>query len=654
MRSFQWYLNRLKGMSVSEVVARVTHGLARKAGLLAVPQPPPTSSRISSSWLHAGCPARPEPYIWAADQVISGKAPVFALKDFEFSAAREWNRDPLTGVVAPLKDGHAIDVHSRSVVGDIKYLWEPNRHLDLVVLAQAFSLTNDQKYLREITKQLDSWFEQCPYLKGPNWVSGLELGIRLINWSVIWQLIGAENSHAFNGQDGQGFRDRWVRSIYQHIHFIRSNYSRYSSANNHLIGEAAGVFVAACTWPYWKEVIKWGEQSRQLLVGAASSQTHADGVNREQALSYQQFVLDFFILAGLAGRACGYEFPGSYWRTIEQMIEFIHSIMDVGGNVPMTGDGDDGFVVRLSRESEFCPYRSLLATGAILFSRSEFAAKGRVLDDKTRYLLGDDSWKGLTTEPDKESSLPLREFPQGGYYILGQDFDTADEIRMLVDAGPLGYLSIAAHGHADALSLCLSVAGREFLIDPGTYTYHGKPEWRAYFRGSRAHNTVTIDGQDQSVQGGNFMWTRHARAQCIEFSTGPAGEKFTGQHDGYERLADPVIHERQIIRNGPSFDIIDKLVCRGSHRVDRCWHFSEECKVHVSNNQVHAENGGIRICLAANDPQTEIVSLRGSNQPIGGWISRSFDVKTASTSVYFLNRVNGTTSFSASIQCYVK
>ena len=106
---------------------------------------------------------------------------------------------------------------------------------------------------------------------------------------------------------------------------------------------------------------------------------------------------------------------------------------------------------------------------------------------------------------------PRLQFSESGYYLMGSAFDTPDEVRLLVDAGPLGYLSIAAHGHADALSFVLNVGDREILVDPGTYAYHTDPAWRRYFRSTRAHNTVGVDEQDQSVQAGNFMWTDHAQ-----------------------------------------------------------------------------------------------------------------------------------------------
>src|SRR5690606_32758000 len=158
---------------------------------------------------------------------------------------------------------------------------------------------------------------------------------------------------------------------------------------------------------------------------------------------------------------------------------------------------DDALMLRLSHEPGWDPYRSLLATCALLFDRADFKHKAGRLDDKTRWLFGPAAqarWDALPARP----APPRLTFPAGGHYLLGSDFDTAREVRIAIDCAPLGYLSIAAHGHADALAFTLSVAGHELLIDPGTYAYHTQKTWRDYFRGTLAHNTVRIDGEDQS------------------------------------------------------------------------------------------------------------------------------------------------------------
>jgi hypothetical protein len=586
----------------------------------------------------------------AADHLSQGKLSVFgsAIEQKEFT----WNADPLSGVEAPIDFGKLIDYRNERVVGNIKYLWEPNRHLELVTLAQAFALTSEARYLNCISQRLASWLTQCPYPRGVNWSSSLELGIRLINWSLVWQLVGGQDSAMFKPGEEKGLLDRWLASIYQHVHFICHYYSRHSSANNHLIGEAAGVLIATCTWPYWKEFDGWREEARQILIREADAQTYADGVNREQAIAYQQFVLDFLILAGLAGRAHGYAFPDSYWRNIERMIEYIQAVMDVGGNIPMIGDADDGFVVRLSQEPDFCPFRSLLATGAVLFDRPDFAVKAGKLDDKTRFLLGADSWDKLIA-PSESLDEVRRSFPEGGYYILGQDLETEQEIRILADAGPLGYLSIAAHGHADALSFVLSVAGREILVDPGTYSYHTDPVWREYFRGTRAHNTVCVDGRDQSLQGGNFMWVKHAHAKCTEFWFDENESKFSGEHDGYKRLTDPVLHRRHILQRKNLIRVTDTLTCNNYHRIERCWHFSEMCDVITDGTLVTAQNGPVTVTLRSMESSTEVIAFRGSEDPPAGWVSRRFDVKVPSTSVFFVNEVNNSTQLTTELQIQI-
>lgn len=115
-----------------------------------------------------------------------------------------------------------------------------------------------------------------------------------------------------------------------------------------------------------------------------------------------------------------------------------------------------------------------------------------------------------------------------------------------MDCAELGLGSIAAHGHADALSIAVRAYGTDVLVDPGTYDYYSHPEWRNHFRSTRAHNTVEIDGLDQSTRLGNFMWGQRAVASCSAWSATQGGHSFEGQHDGYQRLPNPVLHRRRV------------------------------------------------------------------------------------------------------------
>ncbi|MEX2162794.1 MAG: alginate lyase family protein [Sulfuricaulis sp.] len=652
-----WYWTRLRRMSPSEIGYRIRvkcASLLQKMGIgTAGTVPQQILSKSVVDFIGSGHGSQTQPYIDAADKILQGKLRIFALKHV-FGHFPQWNQDPKTGTVAPLVFSKSLDYRNESLVGDIKYLWELNRHLHLVTLAQAYRLSKDQRYLDGLQSHLASWFDQCPYLRGPNWTSSLELAIRLINWSIAWQLIGGIDSLMFSGDAGKKFRERWLATIYQHMHFIRRYYSRFSSANNHLIGEAAGVFIGSITWPYWNDTQDWGSEAQAILEREVLLQNTPDGVNREQAISYQQFVLDFLIIAALAGQANNCKFPNTYWKRIEAMLEFLASIMDAGGHVPMIGDADDGYVTHLSQEPGFCPYRSLLATGAVLFGRGDFKAKSAALDDKTRWLLGDRAEPDFNALRPDPNSLPIRRaFPEGGYYILGADFETEREIKLIVDAGPLGYLSLAAHGHADALSLTLSVGGREFLIDPGTYAYHTSKAWRDYFRGTSAHNTVVVDGQDQSVIGGNFMWAHHAQAKCEAWEPGENQDRFVGEHTGYQRLSDPVTHRRSIVfdKRARVIEIEDNLLCRDEHVAETHWNVAETCEVSLERDgSVLAVNGKHKIRLISDGRDAKVELRRGEEDLIGGWVSRRFDVKSATTTVVWRSRIFGDTQLQSRIE----
>jgi hypothetical protein len=615
--------------------------------------PNPDLNEESIQWIGFDYNFLPDKYLDQSEEYIFSNLTIFNRTILWNEMVNGWLCDLKSGKTAPLKFGMMIDYRNEKLVGDIKYLWEPNRHLHIVALSQAYLLSKEKKFLRYISEVLTTWHCQNVYLKGPNWTSSLELGIRLINWSIAWQLIGGSSSELFMNSEGQGLLSLWLKSVFRHAEFIRNHLSRYSSANNHLIGEAAGLFVASITWPYWDRADKWRDESYAILIKEAIVQNYSDGVNREQAIMYQQFVLDFLLIAGLAGKANQIQFPHLYWNRIESMIGFIAACMDKSGNMPMFGDADDGFVVKLSAEKGFCPYRSLLATGAVLFGRSDFKEKSKKLDHKTIWLLGSDArekYNGLSTTQNLVKSKPS--FKSGGYYILGNNFNTKKEVQCIIDCGPLGYLSIAAHGHADALSFWLSVAGEEILIDPGTFAYHTNLNWRNYFRGTSAHNTIRIDRMNQSEIGGNFMWTDKANAYCEEHEIGVDSDRFVGYHDGYKRLKDPVTHRREIIldKDMNQINVNDQLTCHGQHEVEQFWHFSEKCNVQMIDREYRVKNkySTIRLIPAQNDCEMELV-YANEELPLG-WISRRYDVKAPTNTAVVKRTINCTYTLKTIIQ----
>jgi hypothetical protein len=636
-------------MTPAEVGHRALRAFAAQAERWLRPRgaavPPPDLTRAAPAWIGVPAGTDPAPYLEAAERLRRGRYDLLALEDVPLGSPPHWNRDPKSGVEAPLAFGRLLDYRDPELVGDIKYLWELNRHLHLVTLAQACALSRDARHAQLVREHLESWFDACPYPLGPNWSSALEAALRLINWSAAWQLLGGAFAPLFRDAAGARFRRRWLDSVFRHAQFVRGNLSLYSSANNHLIGEAAGLFIAALTWPCWREAGAWLSGSQAILERETLLQNAPDGVNREQAVCYQRFDLELLLLCVLAGAAARRDFSAAFRTRVEAMLEFLVSITDAGGNVPMVGDSDDGAALNLFPGRDRDPYRRVIAAGALAFRRAEFRAKAGVLEEGARWLFdarAEAAFRALDPGP---ARLPVRQaFPEGGYYILGRDFESGDEIRLIADAGPLGYTEIAAHGHADALAFTLSLGGVQFLIDPGTFAYHTHPEWRAYFRGTSAHNTVRVDGLDQSQPGGSFLWLRKARAGCTLWSSTAALDLFEGWHDGYLRLADPVLHRRRIALDKAAgrVRIEDILEMSAQHEIELFFHCDERCRVEPTADGYALGRDAKTLTLRL--PRAPGAASRvycGSVAPPCGWVSRGFDRKQPAPTIVWRARLAG-------------
>lgn len=565
--------------------------------------------------------------VQAADRMLTEGIEVFDTLVSLSDGALNWNRDPRTGVSIPKSFGLNIDFRHIAGEIDIKYLWELNRHVWWVTLAQAYAVSGDAKYLAVLSRFLNSWLSECPYPLGPNWSSPVEHAIRLINWSIVWHLIGGAGSPIFMGLKGGELLDRWLASIYQHMCFASDNYSFYSSADNHLIGEAAGIFVATHTWDLWTKGRCMRVRAKGILEEEILKQFSADGVNLEQAVCYHKFSLEFLLASLLCGIANDDDFSPAYKIRMQSAIEFMASMMDCVGRMPSIGDSDDGKVFGFAGDGAKTPYESLLRIGSLLFDSPPLVQKSGMLGllNKTETWLVLPEFVSGRRHASMTSEL-LQYFEQGGYIILGKALHTPAEFRITMDVGPLGYNRVAGHGHADALSVLLACRGDDYLIDPGTYCYNAAPEFRHYFRGTAAHNTVMIDEADQSLYGGSFLWLRDFTTTIQGFSDDGVTVMVEASHDGYMRLSDPVRHFRKVVFNRDRLEVLveDRFNCAQPHRCTLHWHFSPECAVSRDGGRWVAvrEGGTLGIEIESSDFKVNVV--KGIEKPPLGWLSRKF------------------------------
>lgn len=520
-------------------------------------------------WLGTQQPAVIDRTLEQAGRLCRGETRLFGHTfQLDFADAQVWMRDPLTEKVWPRQYWSLIDFRDGRTVGGAKWVWELNRHAHLITLAKAFFLSNDEEYALEVRRQLISWIGVNSPYTGINWTSPIEAALRLMSWS--WVMAFMHSAHAF---DADLFR-AVNRAVFQQAQFILQHLSTHSSANNHLIGEATGLIVCGVSFPWFEESDQWIETGRAILIREAQRQFHPDGVGAEQAFAYQQFVLEMYLSAGLLLQRQGNPFPGETTERLERACLFLRAVADADGSLPDIGDRDDGRAFPLDGTSGPCPLPTLLNLAAAVLGQDDLHWPTVTFDETLFWLTGNQAapaTPGSLHFPERTSQA----FPWGGYYVLRGPHHSI----LTFDCGPLGYLAMAAHGHADALSITLRAHGQPLLIDPGTYAYHEAPAWRAYFRGTRAHNTVTVDGSDQSRVGGPFMWTKHARAKCHRWVSAAGHDYVDGSHDGYASIG--VTHRRRLIYLRPNqWVIVDDLTGKGDHHLLQTWHLAREAVVY--------------------------------------------------------------------------
>jgi hypothetical protein len=536
----------------------------------------------------------------------------------------DWHADPTSGKVAPRnKLGLDIDHRDQDLVGNIKAIWEKNRHHHLTCLAVAYRLTLDERFSAAVVDQILDWTNQNPYLEGINWTHPLEHGIRLIAWVWCERLIRGSPHH----QRAFGKHSPVWACACRHQEFIESTYSRGSSANNHLIGEMAGLFIAAMAWPFFDHSKRWRMLSQRLLEREIVRQTFPSGINRELAFSYHTFVIEFFLLALIEGERSQARFSLEYRARLRRMIEVIPHLTDSGNNLPCYGDGDDGMAIQVQARQGRRDAWLYQVGRALVGANVPRSAEGKL----AAAVLGIDE----TPQTDRADPRKIsKSFEDAGLYVLKSNQGERDEIFVLADVGPHGFPPLAAHAHADALSFTLSVGGRPVLVDPGTYAYYTDQYWRNYFSGTHAHNTVVVDHCDQSTRAGPFLWTRQARAKATSWTATDSGANLAGYHDGYRKIG--ILHQRTIELSGKTLSVLDDVQGSGEHDVSLCFHFAPECQLEVLQGSI--------VCVRRDDvylrltiPNTLTPTLTRGGES-AGWYSPGFAVKKEAFALFASGR----------------
>jgi hypothetical protein len=528
--SLAWKLRRLGAMSPGEVLGRAAVSMRDRLA-------PPAYARLTPDQAAARLFADPaaalddnraiarlrvpdhaeglEGTVSAARALASGRWQVFG-NEVRLDDPPAWSRHPVTGQSWPELPSHALDHRRNDLAGGAKAVWELGRLTMLPTLALAARVTGEDAHAARAARWLADFTARNPAGHGIHHTSGIEMAVRVLTGTVTLALLPAATRAGLAPALGL---------LAQQASWCRDHRSLGSSANNHLIAEYAAMTVLGAAFPR-------AHGARDLLVeghaGLAREtlrQIHTDGVPAEQAFGYLPFVWELLLLPLMLAEDAGLATPAPVRTRLAASLEFARAVRRTDGTPPPIGDDDDG---RILLADENAPRLDLVGDALAAWLGGDGLSGGSA--PLARLLTG-------RVPAGRRAEDGRHAFAAGGYTVWrhGPQLVTFDH-------GPLGLGTLAAHGHADALSVTIGWDGDVLVADPGTLAYQEDAQARERCRSTPVHSTVHFGGRSQSEMLGPFLWGRRARVQgnACEWVSGERHERTVTAESGRVTVDDRV------------------------------------------------------------------------------------------------------------------
>lgn len=487
-------------------------------------------------------------------------------------------------------------------------------------LGEEFCLTGERRYLDKWVELTEAWIDSVALDFLPSDVCGR----RVQNWIFAhYFFVSQAKSPLLSGD----FYSKFLASLCRQVNYLCEN---LTPARNHRTIELYAIFMAAVVFPEFKDAARWLEFSRQELCANIEADLLPDGVHCEMSTDYHHLVLRNYLNIVKLAHLNQIEMPPIIDERIQAALEFAKFVHKPDGSIPALSDGDSRNFIDVLRQ------------GFYLYQDQELAyivSQGRV-----------------GKVPATRSKL----FANSGYAILRSGWGAGndafgDERYLIFDCGPLG---AGNHGHLDLLSFEMAAYGKSLIVDPGRFTYHEppadsvEPNWRVYFRGTAAHNTVQIDGKEQT----RYVFHKNRfkikgpepEYQLTHFCSGKDRGHNSDRVQGVARSHEyPVVHERTIdffcsdslgndsLRSdsfGADYWIVtDELRADEPHRYDLRFHLCEQA---LGKTTLEVVDGRFIIrsphllLIQPYDPAVEVTIEEG-------YLSRTYGVKLCAPVVRF-------------------
>ena len=477
----------------------------------------------------------------------------------------DWYLDPVRNLRfprgVPYKEWKLYEMRPGNA--DVKYPWELARCQHWPVLGQAYQLTRDERFAREIVHELDDFVEANPVGIGVNWTCTMDIAIRAANWAIGLDLIRGSNA-----LDAPTW-ERAFSALFDHGIFIRGNLENtYEVTSNHFLSNVVGLHFVAAVFADLPAGQAWNEFVRTSLEQEIDVQVLPDGADFESSIPYHRLVAELFLGSSRLADFCGRPLSQHYRSRVRDMVAYLAAVTRPDGLMPQAGDADDGRLHVLGGYGSTSPQdgRHLFGPAATMFEEPAWARLG---GDAGAW---EAAWWGLMPSAPVATVAPTsRLFPDAGAAVMRAGAGH----YLLVTNAIVGTKGFGNHKHNDQLSFEYHPDGIPLVIDPGSYVYTSDGAARNRFRSTASHNTIQIDGIEQNEMNPEWLFRlfESAHAEHVLFDDQADAVRYVGKHHGYERLPEPVTHERELRLKKPDggLEFIDRLSGRGAHQLR--WHF---------------------------------------------------------------------------------
>jgi hypothetical protein len=536
-------------------------------------------------------------------------------KEVEFKKNINWHLSE-NGGSWPNKRWYRITLDSKKL-GDVKYTWELNRHQHLTTLGRAYFYTKDEKFANEYRDEILQWIKSNPVEYGINWASGLEIALRAISWIASMDFF-----YPFFEKDKK-FINLFSKEIwYSGMHIYKNLfYTEHLMRNNHLIGESVGLLIISLYFDRKGEANKWFNKSLKILKRESERQIRKDGSSIEESSSYEVFSLYLLLIAVIAMRNNKINVPNEIMESIERGANFIRCLVKPNGELAKYGDCDDAKAIILSNNNQIS---DVLNLSSVIFNKPDLKVNiNHLFPENILFLLGAEAlekWNKMKNLKEKYS----KHFPEGKIGVINKN-----DIFFFVRFG-----NISEHAHADIGHFLFNLSGEDIIVDSGTYKYNTAKELRNYFRSTKTHNTLTLNGINQSLPVRTF--SQFSLCKTVKFSYDKVDEftEFYGTYQCAIKKRVFMFSRKFIYHPDGLIAIIDRINGNGNFKGRLYFHLDPLVAISLPDKNI------VKLTSTGNKKDIFMLSksCNGKNLEMrekDSWISPSYGIKLKSSVLNF-------------------